>query len=70
LTDVAIRTDSQLLVDQFNGLSQVRKELLPLAAKGRELRSQFERAKFEWIPGTRNKTADLLAELGRSKNKD
>jgi ribonuclease HI len=64
-TDVLLRSDSQLLINQLNGAFKVKAEhLLPLYRKVRQLASGFGRIRFEHIPRERNTEADRLANLG------
>ncbi|HET8590541.1 MAG TPA: reverse transcriptase-like protein, partial [Nakamurella sp.] len=59
---VAVRLDSNLIVQQMNGVWKVRKpELLPLADRVRDLVRGFDEVTFDWLPRERNKLADALA---------
>jgi broad specificity phosphatase PhoE/ribonuclease HI len=59
---VAVRMDSQLVIEQMAGRWQVRnKGLRPLARDAIALRDEFDEVTFEWIPRERNKHADRLA---------
>jgi probable phosphoglycerate mutase len=61
-TEVDVRMDSKLVIEQMSGRWQIKNPgLRPLAAKAAELVSRFERVSFEWIPRERNKAADALA---------
>ncbi|HEY0002112.1 MAG TPA: bifunctional RNase H/acid phosphatase, partial [Actinoplanes sp.] len=61
-TEVDVRMDSKLVVEQMSGRWQIKNPgLRPLAAKAAALVSRFERVGFEWIPRERNKAADALA---------
>ncbi|MET0417677.1 MAG: bifunctional RNase H/acid phosphatase [Actinoplanes sp.] len=61
-TEVDVRMDSKLVVEQMSGRWQIKNAgLRPLAAEAAKLVSQFERVSFEWIPRERNKAADALA---------
>jgi probable phosphoglycerate mutase len=66
---VVLRTDSKPLVDQMNGSARVLGAALPLAKRLRALVSRFDAVEFQWVGRSHNKSADLLAELGRSRNK-
>ena len=67
---LVVRTDSQLLVHQMNGQSEVFDvDLVPIKSKLRKLADLCDNASFEWVPRARNKTADRLADLGRRRNK-
>jgi probable phosphoglycerate mutase len=59
---VAVRLDSNLIVQQMNGVWKVRKpELLPLADRVRDLVRGFDEVTFDWLRRERNKLADALA---------
>jgi probable phosphoglycerate mutase len=61
-TEVAVRMDSKLVVEQMKGNWQVKHPgLRPLAREAVALRAQFESVTFEWIPRELNKHADRLA---------
>ena len=61
-TEVDVRMDSKLVVEQMSGRWQIKHPgLRPLAAQAATLVSRFERVGFEWIPRERNKAADALA---------
>jgi probable phosphoglycerate mutase len=61
-TEVDVRMDSKLVVEQMSGRWQIKNPgLRPLAASAAELVSRFDRVSFEWIPRERNKAADALA---------
>ena len=61
-TEVDVRMDSKLVIEQMSGRWQIKHPgLRPLAARAAELVSRFERVSFEWIPREQNKVADALA---------
>jgi ribonuclease H / adenosylcobalamin/alpha-ribazole phosphatase len=61
-TEVDVRMDSKLVVEQMSGRWQIKNPgLRPLAASAAELVARFDRVTFEWIPRERNKAADALA---------
>jgi ribonuclease H / adenosylcobalamin/alpha-ribazole phosphatase len=61
-TDVAVRMDSKLVVEQMSGRWQIKHpDMRPLARRASELQQQFTAVTFEWIPRERNKHADRLA---------
>ena len=61
-TDVAVRMDSKLVVEQMAGRWKVKHPgLQPLADSARALRDRFGSVSFEWIPRERNTRADALA---------
>ena len=61
-TQVAVRMDSRLVVEQMKGAWQVKNAgLRPLAREAAALRDAFAEISFEWIPRERNKYADRLA---------
>ncbi len=68
-TEVAVRMDSQLVVEQMKGTWQVRNEgLRPLAARAAALAEAFETVSFEWVPRERNTRADRLANQAMDGN--
>nr|WP_245672575.1 bifunctional RNase H/acid phosphatase [Aldersonia kunmingensis] len=59
---VAVRMDSKLVVEQMCGRWKVKHpDMIPLAARARELVARFDDVTFEWMPRLRNKRADKLA---------
>ncbi len=61
-TEVDVRMDSKLVVEQMSGRWQIKNAgLRPLAAEAAQLVSRFARVSFEWIPRERNRAADALA---------
>ncbi len=59
---VAVRMDSNLVVQQMRGAWQVKHAgLRPLARQATELASSFDQVTFDWIPREQNKHADRLA---------
>jgi ribonuclease HI len=64
-TDVLLRSDSQLLINQLTGRYRVKSpHLQPLYRRLRELVGAFERVRFEHVPRERNGEADRLANEG------
>jgi probable phosphoglycerate mutase len=61
-SDVTVRMDSKLVVEQMSGRWKVKHAALrPLAAQARELAIRFTTIRYEWIPRARNSHADRLA---------
>lgn len=61
-TEVGVRMDSKLVVEQMSGRWQIKNAgLRPLAAEAAQLVARLGRVTFEWIPRDRNKAADALA---------
>ncbi|WP_367132058.1 bifunctional RNase H/acid phosphatase [Saccharothrix sp. HUAS TT1] len=61
-SEVAVRMDSKLVVEQMAGRWKVKHpSMQPLAAQARELARAFDRVSYEWIPRERNQRADRLA---------
>jgi len=61
-TDVEVRMDSKLVVEQMTGKWQVRQpHLQSLAREATGLVRSLGRVRFSWIPRARNKHADRLA---------
>jgi ribonuclease HI len=63
--EVLLRSDSQLLINQLNGVYRVKTaHLQPLHRRIRELAASFEDVTFEHVRRERNVDADRLANLG------
>ncbi|HEU5006357.1 MAG TPA: bifunctional RNase H/acid phosphatase [Jatrophihabitantaceae bacterium] len=61
-SEVAVRMDSKLVIEQMSGRWQVKHPAMrPLAREAAALRQSFASVTFEWIPRERNKHADRLA---------
>jgi len=64
-TDVLLRSDSQLLINQLTGVYKVKTaHLQPLHRRVRALAVGFEKIRFEHVPRERNTEADRLANEG------
>jgi ribonuclease HI len=67
-TEVLLRSDSQLLINQITGVYRVKTpHLQPLHRRVRKLAAGFGSIRFEHIPRERNAEADRLANLGVDK---
>jgi probable phosphoglycerate mutase len=63
-TEVEVRMDSKLVVEQMCGRWQVKHpSMKPLAREAAGLVRQLGSVQFGWIPRERNKRADRLANL-------
>jgi probable phosphoglycerate mutase len=61
-TDVDVRMDSKLVVEQMSGRWQVKHPAMkPLALEAARLVREIGSVRFEWIPRLRNSRADALA---------
>ncbi|UQS22742.1 bifunctional RNase H/acid phosphatase [Amycolatopsis thermalba] len=61
-TEVDVRMDSKLVVEQMSGRWKIKHEALkPLAERARELAAGFARVSYQWIPRAENAHADRLA---------
>ncbi|HEX6354836.1 bifunctional RNase H/acid phosphatase [Actinophytocola sp.] len=61
-TEVTVRMDSKLVVEQMSGRWQIKNEALqPLAHAAREIANQFDDVTYSWIPRAQNAYADRLA---------
>ena len=61
-TDVEVRLDSKLVVEQMSGKWKVRQpHLQPLAGEAAALVRRLGRVRFVWVPRARNRHADRLA---------
>lgn len=59
---VAVRMDSKLVVEQMSGRWKVKHpDMVPLAARARELAAGFAEASYTWVPRAENAHADRLA---------
>jgi probable phosphoglycerate mutase len=64
-TEVLLRSDSQLLINQLTGRYRVRTpHLQPLHDRVRMLAAGFDSIRFEHVPRERNTEADRLANEG------
>ena len=64
-TDVLLRSDSKLLIEQLAGRFKVRNaRLIELHAEARELARDFRSIRYEHVPRERNREADRLANQG------
>lgn len=67
---VHIRSDSQLLVHQMNGVYRIKNEgLLPLYRQARQLMARIGRVTLEHVPREANREADRLSNLGMDLNR-
>ena len=61
-TEVAVRMDSKLVVEQMSGRWQIKHAALkPLAAAAHEVAAAFDSVTYTWIPRAQNAHADRLA---------
>jgi probable phosphoglycerate mutase len=61
-TEVEIRMDSKLIIEQMAGRWQIKNSgLRPLAAQAAALGSSFDAVSYVWIPRDQNREADALA---------
>ena len=61
-TDVEVRMDSKLVVEQMSGRWQVKHPAMkPLALEAAALVRGFATVRFGWVPRSRNARADALA---------
>jgi ribonuclease HI len=59
--EIEFRGDSQLVVNQLNGVYKVKnKDLWPIYERIRELRKKFKRATFNYVPRELNTHADAM----------
>ncbi len=60
--EVDVRMDSKLVVEQMSGRWKIKHpDMIPLAARARELAGGFSRVEFTWVPRAENAYADRLA---------
>lgn len=70
-TDVEVRMDSKLVVEQMSGRWQVKHPALrPLASEVAELAREIGSVRFTWIPRTSNTHADALANRAMDAQAD
>ncbi|KYC50205.1 MAG: Ribonuclease HI [Candidatus Methanofastidiosum methylothiophilum] len=63
-SDIVFQSDNQLVVFQVNGMYQVSKDTLkPLNTEARELLSNFQSARVEWVPKKRIFKATVIKDL-------
>ncbi len=61
-TEVDVRLDSKLVVEQLSGRWKIKQpHLRPLAAEATELLGRFRRSTLRWVPRAANAHADRLA---------
>lgn len=61
-TEVEVRMDSKLVIEQMSGRWKIKHPgLRPLAAQAAELVRRFDRVTWRWVPRERNRDADRLA---------
>jgi ribonuclease HI len=64
-TQVVLRSDSKLLVEQLSGRYRVKNPtLVRLHGEVRALLDRFDQVRFEHVPRERNREADRLANAG------
>ena len=64
-TDVTLRSDSRLLIEQLSGRFRVKHPtLIRLSQEARRLLAEFPHVKLEHVPREQNKHADRLANAG------
>ena len=77
-TEVTVRMDSKLVVEQMSGRWKVKHpDLIELHKQARALAAKFDRISYRWIPRAKNSHADRLAneamdaaaELGASRSR-
>jgi ribonuclease HI len=69
VTELHVRGDSLLLVQQMLGNYRVKNEgLLPLHREARQLCARIGRVTFEHVPREKNKDADRLSNVGMDLN--
>ena len=67
--EVAIRSDSRLLVGQMSeGWKAKGGGYIEEYKRAKDLSAEFASLKFEWIPRERNKEADLLSRIAYSRS--
>ncbi|MCW4355348.1 bifunctional RNase H/acid phosphatase [Hoyosella sp. YIM 151337] len=61
-TEVEVRMDSKLVVEQMSGRWKVKHpDMIPLARKAAELARSFSHVEYTWVPRAQNSHADRLA---------
>jgi ribonuclease HI len=64
-SEVLLRSDSRLLVEQLSGRFKVKNPTLQqLHARARSIAAGFDRVQYEHVPRERNTEADRLANVG------
>ncbi|MBJ8344871.1 bifunctional RNase H/acid phosphatase [Antrihabitans sp. YC2-6] len=63
-TEVDVRMDSKLVVEQMSGRWKVKHpDMIPLARQAAAAAGQFQRVSYSWIPRAENSHADRLANV-------
>ncbi len=64
VTEVEVRMDSKLVVEQMSGRWKIKNDTLrPLALEAARLARDLGTVRYTWIPRARNQRADRLANL-------
>jgi ribonuclease HI len=62
-SEIEVRADSRLLIEQINGIFAVKaRRLVPLHERVRDLLTHFKKIQFKWIPHEGNTEADGLSK--------
>jgi ribonuclease HI len=70
VSELEVRSDSQLLVRQMQGEYKVKnKGLIPLRIEAETLARRFDKVRFEHVPRELNEEADALSKLGAEEAK-
>ncbi|WP_066907235.1 bifunctional RNase H/acid phosphatase [Millisia brevis] len=70
-TDVLVRMDSRLVVEQMAGRWQVKNaDLAVLRERATTIAREFDHIDYEWIPRARNSRADALANAAMDRAED
>jgi len=63
IDDIVICGDSQLVINQMNGIYQVKScKIWPLFMRAQQLKRKIKNISFEWVPREKNKRADTLSK--------
>ena len=67
-SDVVIRGDSNLIINQLAGKYKVKApRIIELYQRAAELFSEFEKARLEWVDRSQNQEADLMSRIAYAK---
>jgi ribonuclease HI len=62
-SEIEVRADSRLLVQQINGVYAVKApRLVPLHRRVKDMLAHFKKIRFRWIPREENTEADALSK--------
>lgn len=65
---ILIKSDSQLVVNQMNGMYKIKaKKIIPLYKQVLLLKNKFSDVEIDWVPREQNREADRLTNIAYNK---